>query len=636
MKRTSTRGIWRRPFLAVVLAVCGVCVLEGCSAAVSAPAPDAQLRVNLVGYGTGSQKIAVLMATHALKDRAFSVADASSGTVVLRGTAGADLGAWNARYAHTYRLEFTKLTQPGRYTLRVGATRSDAFAVDAPARLYTPLLANAWRFFEAQKDGAPVNAAVMNRKPAHLEDKTAGVYEDVEYDESGVLVTPPPFEATGERVDVSGGWVDAGDYLKFTQTTSYTTAMLEFAVRQYGAAMGTQRQNFADEARWGVQWLQKMWDDKTGVLYMQVGIGDGNGTGVLGDHDRWRLPEADDALNTKPGDPAYFLEHRPVFRANAPDEAISPNLAGRVAASFALCYQLWRDNSCLRDAVDVYRRADTDPSELRTVLPSSYYPESEWRDDMELAAIELERAQTLAGRDGSAYLKDAARWARAYIASSDRDELGVYDVAPLAHFELLERLKTRGVKASDPLVQAVLEGWRAELRKAESRAKSDPFNNGVKSGEFDAASDAIGTGVGANLERTVARDFGIQSGSSLDLGALERDWVLGRNAWGLSFVIGAGARSPRCPQHQIANITGLPLLGGVVGGPNGASAFKDLDLSPSSFTKPCALTPDPYAAFNGRGATFVDNVASWPTGEAAIDYSAASVVLFAQQLEVTN
>jgi endoglucanase len=36
------------------------------------------------------------------------------------------------------------------------------------------------------------------------------------------------------------------------------------------------------------------------------------------------------------GDAEYFIKYRPVFRAAAPGAPISPNLAGRVAAAFAL------------------------------------------------------------------------------------------------------------------------------------------------------------------------------------------------------------------------------------------------------------------------------------------------------------
>ena len=66
-----------------------------------------------------------------------------------------------------------------------------------------------------------------------------------------------------------------------------------------------------------------MWNDDTKTLYAQVGIGDGNQS-VTGDHDVWRLPEADDKLNVQPGDPQYFIKYRPVFPAGAAGAQISP------------------------------------------------------------------------------------------------------------------------------------------------------------------------------------------------------------------------------------------------------------------------------------------------------------------------
>ena len=41
---------------------------------------------------------------------------------------------------------------------------------------------------------------------------------------------------------------------------------------------------------------------------------------------------------------------------------------------------------------------------------------------------------------------------------------------------------------------------------------------------------------------------------------------------------------------------------------------------------------DIYKPFSGKGARFVDNVIAWPSAEPAIDYTAASVILFPQQI----
>jgi Glycosyl hydrolase family 9 len=81
-----------------------------------------------------------------------------------------------------------------------------------------------------------------------------------------------------------------------------------------------------------------------------------------------------------------------------PGSPISPNLAGRDAAALALAYQVFRRsdptfaNRCLLAAEHIFDLADTAPKTLLTVIPHSFYPETEWRDDLELGATELSDA----------------------------------------------------------------------------------------------------------------------------------------------------------------------------------------------------------------------------------------------------
>lgn len=98
-------------------------------------------------------------------------------------------------------------------------------------------------------------------------------------------------------INASGGWWDAGDYLKFVQTTSYALAVMEVGIRDFPNQMGggSTRSNFTAEARFGLDSLQRMWDQSTKTAYYQVGIGtDFASYGFLSDHDLWRLPQADD------------------------------------------------------------------------------------------------------------------------------------------------------------------------------------------------------------------------------------------------------------------------------------------------------------------------------------------------------
>src|SRR6185369_5886828 len=110
-----------------------------------------------------------------------------------------------------------------------------------------------------------------------------------------------PLKAIGGPIDVEGGWFDAGDFVKFAHTTAYAVGDLLLVRRG-----GDRDAGLAAETERGLRWLDKMWDAEHKTLYAQVGLGTGSEEfGILGDHDVWRLPEADDALDTAPGDESF-------------------------------------------------------------------------------------------------------------------------------------------------------------------------------------------------------------------------------------------------------------------------------------------------------------------------------------------
>jgi endoglucanase len=173
-----------------------------------------------------------------------------------------------------------------------------------------------------------------------------------------------------------------------------------------------------------------MWDDSSRTFYYQVGIGNGNSQ-TVSDHDIWRLPQADDTYNGCSSQYRYIC-HRPVFinTAGGAGAQISPNLAGRMAAALAVCYHTYQAsdpvyaNQCLQSAEHIFDLANTAPSgNLLTAIPFSFYPEAEWRDDLELAATELYFAlygasnlpAGLPHTESMFYLQKAAHWANAYI-----------------------------------------------------------------------------------------------------------------------------------------------------------------------------------------------------------------------------
>lgn len=588
-----------------------------------------QIRIDQVGYPAAATKTAYLMTSRPCSGTAF-VVENGRGAAVFAGTAGASQGRWNRRYSSVCPLPFDGLTVPGTYRVVAGGTTSPPFAVGPASSLWAPARTNSVSFYQVQEDGPAYVPSPLRTAPAHLDDASADVYLTPKMNAAGGFrgdLTP-----TGTTVDASGGWWDAGDYLKFVETASYTADLLGAGVRTFPTVMGSGAgsADMTAEFRVGIDWLEKMWDDPSRTLYYQVGIATGNAH-TEGDHDIWRLPQADDTYGGS--DPASrYIRHRPVFRSGPADSPISPNLAGRLAAAFGLCAQVFatRDPTyaatCLADGEHVYALADTAPKgPLLTTAPFGFYPETEWHDDLELGATELARALP-AGTARASYLSDAASWASAYLSSGDHDTLNLYDVAGLAHFELaltMEQTRATGLAVTPTRLTAALG---AELQGAATVATGIPFRFGYRW----SASDTVSHGAGLVV---MAAEYDALTGTPA-YAAQAQGWLdnlLGANPWGVSFIVGDGTVFPHCLQDQVTNLVGSldgspPVLsGGAVEGPTRSATRGAL---PGMRACPAA-GGDAYAAFDGHGAVYRDNVQSYSTNEPAIDLTAATPLAFA-------
>ena len=613
----------------------------------AAPAVQAQVRVDQVGYAENASKRAYLMTAAAVAGAVFRVTDAHS-DIAYASRVGADQGSWSSSYDHVYALDFNGVRSAGSFHIVVidGSmhVRSPAFRIDLPARIYAAAMANSLSFYENERDGPDFIPSALRTAPAHLNDANAMTYLIPKVDGNGNF--KGDLTALGQTIDAAGGWWDAGDYLKFTETTSYVVAMMETNVRDFPDQLGpgSATANYSAEAAFGLNWLEHMWNDSTKTLYLQVGIGAGNNQ-TVSDHDIWRLPQADDTYGgTNPQD--RYIRNRPVFRAGAPGSLLSPNLAGRLAAAFALCYQLDRVTqpaqaaTCLRDAEDVFALADTRPGRLQTAIPFGFYPEKEWRDDLEWGATELYDALSagpvpagVPNADPMFYLRKAARWAHAYITGPNdaADTLNLYDVSGLAHFDLDRAIEHAGTPGGLEVTKAQLVGDIAkQLAKAVTQSGADPFGFGFPWDTFDTTSHGAGLVV-------MAAEYDELTGSSAFARYGQR-WlgnILGANAWGTSLIVGDGSTFPDCMQHQVANLAGSlngepPILAGAtVEGPN---SFAATGVVAGMRTCP-ANGVDTFAQFNGTTAVFQDNVQSWSTDEPALDLGATAPMAFAWQID---
>ena len=436
--------------------------------------------------------------------RQVSFSVVGSRGVVLRGMSKNDVGAWNSRYRAVYELNFSPVRRAGTYRIRVGPATSPAFRIASGQVLYQRLVSNGVRYFTSERDGADVVSAVLDRKAANLTDTSASVYAAPKYDSNDNLIGG--FTKIGGPVNVSGGWFDAGGgYEKFGYTASYADALLLLAARD---SRGPSAAALRNEAEFGLRWMRELWNPAKKVMYIQVGIGNGNAK-IDGDYDFWFLPQAEDRLRAKPGSAAYYVEYRPVFEAAAPGKPVSPELAGRYAADYALGAQLAltgpRDQAACRSARallalarSVYAMAKTtDVGSIVTTFPHDYYPGTEWKSAMLWGAAEIALADERLGVPQAQLRRDlavAARWARAYLAQghpAGGDTLNLYDNGAVAEAELLRAM--RGAPGAPVIApRLLLADMAAQLRPGEKAAAGDPFGLGTQLGASDATPHAFG------------------------------------------------------------------------------------------------------------------------------------------------
>ncbi|HXZ69489.1 MAG TPA: glycoside hydrolase family 9 protein [Streptosporangiaceae bacterium] len=626
-----------------ILAAAGITLATTIPAIATASAASAasvvpEVRVNQVGYPTSASKMAFVMLARQVPAVRFEVTTGYG--VVYQGTSSDDVGSWNSAYQAVYQLRFFAVNTPGVYQVKVlspAAASSPAFVIGDGAQLYRQLVDNAVRYFTSERDGPDVDPSVLDRQPANLTDERAYVYADPSYDSNDNLLGT--LHKIGGPVDVSGGWFDAGGgYEKFAYTASYTDALMLIAARDFPGEYPT----LQPEAEFGLQWITQLWNPVLKVLYAQVGIGNGNASNTIqGDYNFWFLPQNEDRLDVKaggnPGPSAYYVKYRPVFEAAPPGKPVSPDLAGRFAADFALGAQLSAGTDpaqaqhLLSLARGVYAMAKTtNVGQLVTAFPHEYYPATQWKSDMAWGAAEVALADEATGAPAarlSADLAAAARWARAYLAQghpADGDTFNLYDTGAVAEAELLQAMRQAGIYPIAP--GALLGDLAAQLRTGEDQARGDPFALGTQLGSSDASPHAFGLFITDALYQKYGGSDRYSAFAQQQL-----NFALGANAWGSSFVVGAGSVFPHCMQSEIANLAGSLTgrggiqLGATTDGPSSIGNFSGLGTVDGMR----ACSAGNFAPFNTAVAGYEDNVVSWPSVEPADDYGAASLFAFA-------
>ncbi|MFF5701161.1 glycoside hydrolase family 9 protein [Streptomyces sp. NPDC012794] len=593
---TSARGVPRRAaavlagFALAVGGLSATALTVPVAAAAPVAAADSSVRVNQLGYLPDGPKRATVVGS-ATAPLAWQLRDAS-GAVAASGATTVH-GADRASGQSTHLVDFGAYTGTGTgFTLVVDGRASHPF--DISASLYDGLRADSMSFFYQQRSGIAIDAALAGgsayaRPAGHL-----GVAPNK--GDTGVPCQPGVCDY---QRDVRGGWYDAGDQGKYVVNGGISVWEMvnsfERARRSGGEAAlgdatlrvperGNGTPDVLDEARWELEFL----------LRMQVP--DGKPMAGMAFH---KMHDAQwTALPTRP---ELDAEQRELHR---PSTAATLNLA----ASAAQCARVYApyDAAFSARCLDAARRAWTAARANPNVLaPASdntgggAYEDADVSDEFYWAAAEL-----LATTGESPY-RDAVTSSPHHTKPADSFWWG--GTATLGRITLATvpgvTLPAGDVSRLRGLLTAAADG---HLSTMAGQGYAVPL---PATGYVWGSNSAV-----TNNAMVLAVAYEITGQQRYRAGALESlDYLLGRNALGLSYVTGHGDRYAENQHHRFwahQNDASLPHppAGSFAGGPN--AGLED----PVAREKLAGCAP---------AACYVDDIGSYSTNEVAINWNAS-------------
>ena len=295
---------------------------------------------------------------------------------------------------------------------------------------------------------------------------------------------------------MTGGWMDAGDMLKFAQNTAFATAALEAAARLDPA----HAPDIGADANVGIRWLDKL-RPHPNLFVIQVGD--------HRDHDRAFSDPALDDASSKPG-----IGHRLAYHWGARRRRRRQGCDG-ARAGRRPCRRP-RRTRLIGEAEDWYAagRAAHRPTP-RVVDP--FYVDSNWKDSMAAGAAALYRVT-----GDASYLHDARRYLRQY---GNGDAWGYYEMSPFAAADLCGALGAPPLGGNKGRRQGC-SALRASARQIEDEAKRTGFGASGFLSWGTTETDAAG-----GAEALLAAEFAHFDGGRR-IAAGGRDYLLGRNPWG--------------------------------------------------------------------------------------------------------
>ncbi|OCF75093.1 endoglucanase [Kwoniella mangroviensis CBS 8886] len=454
-----------------------------------------------------------------------------------------------------------------------------ASSTATPNTQWSNALGNSLYFYDAQRSGRLSEGSYGNR---------------VEWRNDSALQDGEDY-----GLDLTGGFYDAGDYIKATFPLTFTLFALAWGALTHGEGYDQAQQTaYLDGTlRWGYDWLIKA-HPSDDVLFVQVGSGDVD-NGYWGGDENIPTPRPAYPVNSSsPGTDAWSsaaaafalgsMLYTPSISYNLTSSSsppTSPSLGNSTYSSLLLSH-----------ARSLYN-ASNSTSPKSTYYESlgeevSAYASSNWQDDYVLSALSLAIAT-----NQSNYYLDAYNGYVSYALSGLKEVWNWDSAIPAIYVMFSEVAITRPGLAPEVGLNTNLTGWRNETEAYFDSIIDGSFKRSylTKGGllYFDGDSDEASLNPAMAIAMLMFRYAPIASSqektdeyNAFAQGQLE--YMLGNNPMNAVYLVGSHPNSPQNPHSapasggsDILHIRNSPpteahvLYGAMVGGPLDNDRFWD-------------------------------------------------------------
>lgn len=564
------------------------------------PDTGPRVRVNQLGYLPFGPKRATIV-TDAPEPIPWRVNN-SDGCSVASGTSTLH-GVDESSGQRVHTVDFGGFTDVGSgYTL--SADEQTSYPFEISASLYDKLRFDALHFFYIQRSGIPIDDALA---PGYA--RVAG-HVGVPPNKGDTDVPCQP--GVGDyRLDVRGGWYDAGDHGKYVVNGGITTYQLlsQFERTKTAAVVasdalgdgslriperGNAVPDILDEARWELEFLLRMQvpagKPRAGMAHHKV-------------HDQvWT------------GLPLYPHEDDKLRELHPPSTAATLNLAA-VAAHAARLYPPFDPafaRHCLDAATTAWKAAHTNPeihARPEDTIGGGPYDDGEVNDERYWAAAEL--FITTGEQTYLDVLRASPHWAGDVFGPHG---FSWQSVAALGRLDL--------ATVPSQLPAADREAARASVRSAADdylrTARGQAYGMPLSPDEYNWGSNSTVL----NKLVVIATAFDLTGDQKYRDGVLEGlDYIFGRNALNQSYVTGYGEHHSHNQHSRLFGRQADPTFppppaGSLAGGPNtGLQDPKAKRLLLDHTAKPAKPPKQQFC--------YIDDIESYSTNEVAINWNSA-------------